>query len=354
MPVRIKKRGIAVHKTAGVQPDRAWSNPSMSQHEPDNDRSDADGRPWRDEQRLRGLYIEKGLSKADIAAHWDCSEATVYRWLKKALKGRPHGHDCPECGETFPTDRGMRQHYGQSHEGSVAGHPIECAHCGATRRLPECQLNDSGRNFCDNDCRIGWMKERGRVKTKCSVCLATLSRPRWQVEAYEHQFCPDGCLTEWLSERTGESHPLYNGRARFECDWCGDTVPKRPSAPELNHHFCDQDCFGQWLSENRSGPDNPQWEGGEFPYGEGWNDAKKEAVRERDGRECQECGRTEAEHQDLLGTKHPIHHIRKARHFDSPEQRNHLDNLVTLCRGECHSKWEQMAPLRPDTRTADD
>jgi hypothetical protein len=32
-----------------------------------------------------------------------------------------------------------------------------------------------------------------------------------------------------------------------------------------------------------------------------------------------------------------------------------MENLITLCRGECHRTWEQMAPLRPDTgaRAAD-
>ena len=106
--------------------------------------------------------------------------------------------------------------------------------------------------------------------------------------------------------------------------------------------------------ETPCGEDNPLWKGGTFPYGSGWNDAKKEQVRERDGRECQCCGRAEEEHIELYGRKHSVHHIQKARDFDDPEQRNHPDNLITLCESkECHKRWEQMSPLRPQV-AADD
>ena len=103
-----------------------------------------------------------------------------------------------------------------------------------------------------------------------------------------------------------------------------------------------------------SGEEHPRWTGGTFPYGPGWNDEKKEQVRERDGRKCQHCGRDEERHLELAGKKHSVHHIQKARHFDNPDHRNHLDNLVTLCSiapkgGDiaCHDVWEGMSPLRP-------
>lgn len=105
-----------------------------------------------------------------------------------------------------------------------------------------------------------------------------------------------------------------------------------------------------------TGEDHPLWKGGTFPYGSGWTDTKKEQVRERDGRECQHCGRGEEEHMELTGMKHSVHHIQKARAVDDPSQRNSMENLVTLCRiapqnGDkpCHDMWEEMSPLRPDT-----
>lgn len=102
------------------------------------------------------------------------------------------------------------------------------------------------------------------------------------------------------------------------------------------------------------GEDHPLWEGGRPNYGKGWNEKKRELVRERDNRTCQSCGRSEEDHLDLRGQKLSVHHIQKARAFDDPEKRNHPDNLVTLCEtAKCHRKWEQMSPLRPQLSTDD-
>lgn len=99
-----------------------------------------------------------------------------------------------------------------------------------------------------------------------------------------------------------------------------------------------------------TGEDHPKYNGGFKRYGSGWTETKKEAVRERDSRTCQNpgCGRTEAEHLEEFGQKHSVHHIMKARWFDDDEERNAMDNLITLCQTkECHAKWEAMSPLRP-------
>lgn len=104
-----------------------------------------------------------------------------------------------------------------------------------------------------------------------------------------------------------------------------------------------------------SGEDNVNWRGGQFPYGAGWNTAKKEQVRERDGRRCQSCGRSEKEHLEMFDRKHSVHHIQQARTFEDPDDRNHPDNLVTLCETkECHKTWEVMSPLRPQIADRDD
>lgn len=95
------------------------------------------------------------------------------------------------------------------------------------------------------------------------------------------------------------------------------------------------------------GETHHQWNGGTVPYGPGWNDAKKEAVRERDNRECQGCGMPESKQIEQFGRKLPIHHKQKARDFDDPEKRNAMDNLVALCDGGCHAEAERMAPLYP-------
>jgi len=40
-----------------------------------------EGRPWRDEQTLRRLYNEKGLTQQEIADKLGCDRTTVYTWM---------------------------------------------------------------------------------------------------------------------------------------------------------------------------------------------------------------------------------------------------------------------------------
>lgn len=156
---------------------------------------------------------------------------------------------------------------------------------------------------------------------------------------------------------SGDDHPQWNG-VEVECDWCGETkLMSTPRAERSTHHFCSpedgrtySECRERWWAENRVGENHPEWnpDSRAITYGSGWNDRKRERVRERDGRRCQNCGRTEEEHLDLYGQKHAVHHIQKARSFDDPERRNRMENLVTLCTTyECHNRWEEMSPLRP-------
>lgn len=92
------------------------------------------------------------------------------------------------------------------------------------------------------------------------------------------------------------------------------------------------------------GENNPNWTGGTFPYGKGWNEKKREKVRESQDRECASCGMHESEN----GKRLDVHHIEKARSIADPEERNAVENLVALCQ-TCHKRWEQMSPLRPIT-----
>lgn len=82
-----------------------------------------------------------------------------------------------------------------------------------------------------------------------------------------------------------------------------------------------------------------------FDYGPGWDSKKKNAVRRRDGYECQGCGMSNERHESMFNEVLHVHHVVKARSFDDPHKRNAMENLVTLCHF-CHTKWENIG-LRP-------
>lgn len=256
-------------------------------------------------------------------------------------------YDCPSCERVFDSYIGLCAHHSRTH-GEKLGPEVECEECGELFKVPRCREDTA--KYCSTDCRDAY------EEIQCEQCGDVFEvRP----SRSHRKFCSPECSQAW---HTGENHPFRKERIERECASCGDSIYQPPwKAKKSKRTFCDVDCRAEWLSEWVSGKftgedhwmhdidpeDHPMYAGGAFPYGPGWNDEKKRAVRERDGRECQHCGRSEEEHQEIYGTKHHVHHIEKARSFDDHEARNAMENLITLCHGECHATWERMSPLRP-------
>lgn len=212
-------------------------------------------------------------------------------------------HDCPTCGRDFSSLRAMRVHHTKSHGESLVATQETCHSCGATFIDNRNRDRDPDRRFCGNECRL-----------------------------------------EWMAGWEGDRHPRHNS-VTVQCAYCGQEVERaRNRIENYNMSFCDPKCFGKWRSE-RTGEDHPLWQGGKAPYGEGWDDEKKEMVRERDGRQCQRCGLPEGKQVESNGRKLAVHHIIPARRFDNPEERNAMDNLITFC-DTCHRRWEGI-PVRP-------
>lgn len=244
---------------------------------------------------------------------------------------------------------------------------VECAWCGAPKEVQRSRDRRNENHFCDIECHGKWMSDYwsggpgdmpsgerhplwARVTEQCDQCGGEYLVAEGRSES--SRFCTQDCYGEWLSEnRSGEDHPMWD-QVEMTCGYCDEKF-QVPASRAEDARFCGHDCVAQWVSENLSGENHPNWNGGTFPYGPGWNDAKKEQVRERDGRCCRECGRTEEEHVEKFGSKHAVHHIQRARSFDDPEERNAPENLITLCRWTCHSKWERMSPLRPQVGDTD-
>lgn len=147
----------------------------------------------------------------------------------------------------------------------------------------------------------------------------------------------------------GENHWSYNKR-RFLGEWIQKDELKELLlelieqdmiiADIANECQTDDKTMTNWLREFdlqqgiRKGSRCSWWKGGHEKYrGPGWLTTRKQ-ILERDGYECQSCGKTQSECLDG-GHALSIHHIVPWRetHDSSPK------NLVTLCQS-CHSKRE--------------
>jgi len=75
-------------------------------------------------------------------------------------------------------------------------------------------------------------------------------------------------------------------------------------------------------------------------YGRNWEE-QRHAALVRDRWRCQDCGLEQQDHVEQYGRSLHMHHIRPIRSFETPEDANFLENLITLCQ-DCHDKWEPM------------
>lgn len=255
-------------------------------------------------------------------------------------------YDCPSCNRSFDSYPGLCSHHGQAH-GEGLGPEIECEECGDTFRVARSRKDTA--KYCSKEC----MDAYDEVECKQCGCV---------FEAYpsrDRKFCSQECSHAW---HTGENHPNRKEHIEQDCPACGETLELVPwVANSRERSFCDTECRAEWMSEWVEGrytgedhwmhgidpEEHPMWEGGKATYGRGWNEEKRESVRERDGYECATCGMDIEEHYAEYDMALHVHHIVPAREFDDPEPRNDMDNLVTLCL-PCHMKYEGV-PLDVDT-----
>ncbi len=83
------------------------------------------------------------------------------------------------------------------------------------------------------------------------------------------------------------------------------------------------------IRDKTTGANSPSWQGGKSfePYPTRWTFALREAVRNRDGRQCRNCGKVEIDN----GKRLSVHHV-------DGNKRNLLEhNLISLCVA-CHGR----------------
>jgi len=248
--------------------------------------------PWQDEDALREYYVGRELSTREIADEFGCAQRTIMKWLNK------HGIETRQCLVESPSpkvrnEETLRRLYKE--EGLTVSQVADRldTHSPTVHRWLD--RHDIETRSLEGEDHPMW--NGGNATLQCDQCDKEISKKRSEVG--ERNFCSPECLYEWQSEeKSGEDNHLWaGGKVETECENCGATLKRWPSdIKAVNNSFCDGDCFGSWVSENRTGEDHPRWVGGHARYyGPSWYEQRQRA-RDRDDYRCQICGASDEVH----------------------------------------------------------
>lgn len=305
-------------------------------------------KPWRDQVRLEQLYLSERKSTYEIAEELGCSRVTISNWLGK-----------------FDIERRSRQ-------------PDECVLSDEqlVRELYQERELSLSETAAEAGCTVWkvryWLEEHGierRAPGGRSFATPELTKKEWLLERYmekdqsvfqiaEKLDCSTRTVTEWLDKHDiscpWKLSEEVRERLQDEQEMRRLYETKGLTTAEIAQQIgCSPGYAGDYLRRHgitdyaMNGSDHPRWSGGEYAYGAGWSEGKRESVRERDDRRCRVCAMTEAEHEEWTDARLHVHHIRKARNVDEPEIRNAMENLITLC-ASCHVKADEIAPELPE------
>ena len=133
----------------------------------------------------------------------------------------------------------------------------------------------------------------------------------------------------------GDRSPNWKGGPIMRiCKECGIEFPVYPSDIKLGRgKFCSPECKGEWYSKHLRGKNSPNWKNGASfgKYCEKFNYEFKEDIREKFGRVCFLCQKTEEENGQHLS----VHHVNGNKNCgcDGDE----TCQFVPLCKN-CHAK----------------
>ncbi len=275
------------------------------------------------------------------------------------------GVECPTCGDTFSEERFMKSHHKQVHDSYVKPNEELIQEINrVAEKIGETPTRSDMEEYIDFSFDLyhqrfdSWnaaVKRAGlpvnlRRDIPRSKLLSELERlgeelgrtPKRKDMEKQGEFAASTYSNEFGSWNSGLREAGFDPNVRVgesetvECEGCGESITRSPyEIEQRDSHYCSQDC----MLEHRSGKNHPRWNGGKVNYGPGWHYRKREKVRDRDGRRCVSCKMPETEHLEEYGTRLHVHHIKKAREFDDPEERNAMENLKTLCI-TCHNEQD--------------
>lgn len=194
----------------------------------------------------------------------------------------------------------------------------ECQQCGKIFSAPPTA------KFCSRSClaksRIDNLNPNwrgGKALRHCETCGKEFYAKQKDVRAGFARFCSRKC---WGISRSKEFRGekgcnWQGGLIKAICEQCGQAYQVNKFRLRATK-FCSRKCMYQW----KRGENHCWWRGGPRPYPKEWNEAFRQAIRERDNHICVVCRMT--------GDN--VHHINYTKDDTTPE------NCITLCR-KCHS-----------------
>ena len=257
--------------------------------------------------------------------------------------------DCPSCGESFDSQRGLGVHHSHAHGELLANR--ECARCGTEFH------SEHEKKYCSTPCRetaVSFEGENnpnyagGKQPAECEICGTEFEYYPSDKTGLYCRTCVNEENWRYRPDITGPDHPRWSGgQQELECDRCGATVVRDQNNINSDVVFCSDECQYAWLSKTFTGEGHPNWDGGgEANYGPGWHRARRRAL-ERDEYTCVRCGAS----RDELGRNPDVHHLLPVRAFvetpaTSEADAHYVENLVSLCPA-CHRQVE-FADVDPD------
>lgn len=207
--------------------------------------------------------------------------------------------NCVICGKEFKAKR--KQSIACSRTcGGKAGQlkkiKRKCSICGAEKETSPSN-NFSKPFYCSDTCR------KQRYKLECKNCGISFR----SCKPYG-KYCSQHCRVE----------SYRRNKVKITCTVCKKEFSRPSFTVREGNLFCSQKCRNRYHSVHPS-----------KKYGSKWSRISLN-IRKRDNYTCKNCGTQSFEKYAM-----DVHHIVPPENFDSFDEANHPDNLITLCR-KCH------------------